>query len=225
MTESDAFEARYVEDKIPTDCCNYGVISLLKGVEICRVWERDFAEKIAKLLNDDEKESSAKPDKNLVDIIASAIPTVHINDEESRTYLAESIAQKIAFHTNEDSKNDMERQGFDYAIPKGSTLKEWRENVKKTSLHQQGDTVLVWVNEADLNPTRVIEEEPASMDKEDQSGVDSISIDTRECGYCEGSGRQPSEKMIEEIQRALDRGILDSDDLIKLTKRVRNISD
>lgn len=39
---------------------------------------------------------------------------------------------------------------FLYAQPQGLSLGEWRENVRKTKIYQNGDTVLVWVNEADL---------------------------------------------------------------------------
>lgn len=48
----------------------------------------------------------------------------------------------------------LEEAGFDYVLPEGASLEEWRENVLGTELYQRGDTVLVWVNEADLNPFR-----------------------------------------------------------------------
>jgi len=47
---SDVFEARYCQG-IPTDCCDYGVISHATGKEVCRVWDRSDAERIANLLN------------------------------------------------------------------------------------------------------------------------------------------------------------------------------
>jgi len=45
------YEARFVAGGAPTDCVNYGVISLAKGVEVCRVWQVDDARLIANLLN------------------------------------------------------------------------------------------------------------------------------------------------------------------------------
>ena len=48
--------------------------------------------------------------------------------------------------------NDVVEAGFRYELPVGDTFEEMRENVRKTDLYQRGDTVLVWVNEADLNP-------------------------------------------------------------------------
>lgn len=36
---------------MPTDCCNYGVISLATGMEICRVWKEEDVRLIADLLN------------------------------------------------------------------------------------------------------------------------------------------------------------------------------
>ncbi|RVI16107.1 restriction alleviation protein, Lar family [Sinorhizobium meliloti] len=36
---------------IPADCCDYGVIALAEGVEVCRVWTEENARKIARLLN------------------------------------------------------------------------------------------------------------------------------------------------------------------------------
>lgn len=50
----------------------------------------------------------------------------------------------------------LEEAGFDYVIPQGSTYDEWREHVRQTALYQRGDTVLVWVNQADLGPTRAL---------------------------------------------------------------------
>ncbi len=52
MTEKlkATYEARYCPD-IPTDCCDYGVISHETGKEVCRVWDRDDAERITALLN------------------------------------------------------------------------------------------------------------------------------------------------------------------------------
>lgn len=44
--------------------------------------------------------------------------------------------------------------GFDYARPVGADLNEWRENARTTALYQRGDMVLVWVNQADLDPLR-----------------------------------------------------------------------
>jgi len=52
MTEEAkaTYEARYCPG-MPTDCCDYGVISHETGKEVCRVWDRDDAERIAGLLN------------------------------------------------------------------------------------------------------------------------------------------------------------------------------
>ena len=45
------YEARFVRDAVPTDCCHYAVVSLRKGVEVCRVWEEADARNIAGILN------------------------------------------------------------------------------------------------------------------------------------------------------------------------------
>jgi len=52
MTEEAkaTYEARYCPG-MPTDCCDYGVISHETGKEVCRVWDRDDAERITSLLN------------------------------------------------------------------------------------------------------------------------------------------------------------------------------
>ncbi|PZQ55755.1 MAG: hypothetical protein DI555_06935 [Novosphingobium pentaromativorans] len=52
MTEKlkATYEARYCPG-IPTDCCDYGVISHETGKEVCRVWDRDDVERITSLLN------------------------------------------------------------------------------------------------------------------------------------------------------------------------------
>lgn len=44
------FEARHCPG-IPTDCCDFGVISHATGMEVCRVWKQDDAKLIARLLN------------------------------------------------------------------------------------------------------------------------------------------------------------------------------
>jgi hypothetical protein len=44
------FEARSCKG-IPSDCCDYGVVSLSAGQEVCRVWKEDDARSIADLLN------------------------------------------------------------------------------------------------------------------------------------------------------------------------------
>lgn len=36
---------------IPADCCDYGVVSLARGLEVCRVWREEDARQIASLLN------------------------------------------------------------------------------------------------------------------------------------------------------------------------------
>ena len=45
------FEARVVVGGMPTDCCDYGVISHMTGKEVCRVWLEDDVRRIADLLN------------------------------------------------------------------------------------------------------------------------------------------------------------------------------
>lgn len=44
------YEARHAPG-IPTDCCDFGIVSLSQGREVCRVWERDDAEHLAAILN------------------------------------------------------------------------------------------------------------------------------------------------------------------------------
>ena len=44
------FEPRTCKD-VPADCCDFAVISLSEGVEICRVWKEADARKISDLLN------------------------------------------------------------------------------------------------------------------------------------------------------------------------------
>lgn len=48
------YEARHAPG-IPTDCCDFGVVSLTAGREVCRVWERDDVEHITKVLNENER--------------------------------------------------------------------------------------------------------------------------------------------------------------------------
>lgn len=45
------YEARIVQGGMPTDCCEYSVVSLSRGIEICRVWQEEDARKIANTLN------------------------------------------------------------------------------------------------------------------------------------------------------------------------------
>lgn len=47
---STSYEARICKG-IPTDCCDYGVVDLSAGIEVCRVWKEDDARWIAELLN------------------------------------------------------------------------------------------------------------------------------------------------------------------------------
>lgn len=48
---TQVYEARVVVGGMPTDCCDYGVISHATGKEVCRVWLEEDARKIAELLN------------------------------------------------------------------------------------------------------------------------------------------------------------------------------
>lgn len=49
------YEARTVGEKnMPTDCCEFGVVDLERGVEICRVWREEDVRRIARLLNNHE---------------------------------------------------------------------------------------------------------------------------------------------------------------------------
>lgn len=51
LVERGEYEARIVHGGMPTDCCDYGVVSLSRGVEVCRVWREEDARTIAELLN------------------------------------------------------------------------------------------------------------------------------------------------------------------------------
>lgn len=44
------YEVRFCQG-LPTDCCDFGVVSLTEGREVARVWRRDDAQRIAVLLN------------------------------------------------------------------------------------------------------------------------------------------------------------------------------
>lgn len=48
--EGGPYEARFCKG-VPAGVCDYGVVSLSAGKEVCRVWEEDDARKIACLLN------------------------------------------------------------------------------------------------------------------------------------------------------------------------------
>lgn len=48
------YEPRTGFGKIPTDCCDFAVVDLEQGIEVCRVWTADNARKIARLMNDAE---------------------------------------------------------------------------------------------------------------------------------------------------------------------------
>lgn len=50
MKTQGPYEARHCPG-IPTDCCDFGIVSLSQGREVCRVWERDDAERLAAILN------------------------------------------------------------------------------------------------------------------------------------------------------------------------------
>lgn len=53
-TPAEALKANYearICPGIPTDCCDYGVISHETGKEVCRVWTEEDARRIADLLN------------------------------------------------------------------------------------------------------------------------------------------------------------------------------
>lgn len=58
-TGAEKFEARICKG-MPTDCCDYGVISLETGKEVCRVWLEQDARKIAVLLNGAAPASAAE---------------------------------------------------------------------------------------------------------------------------------------------------------------------
>ena len=45
------YEARFVDGGMPSDCCEYGVISLSEGREVCRVWREQDARAIASALS------------------------------------------------------------------------------------------------------------------------------------------------------------------------------
>lgn len=61
MSDQLRFEPRTVGAKnMPTDCCEYGVVDVNRGVEVCRVWDEEDCRRIARLLNqDDEARSKA----------------------------------------------------------------------------------------------------------------------------------------------------------------------
>tara|TARA_R110000772_G_scaffold99174_2_gene198846 strand:- start:9519 stop:9758 length:240 start_codon:yes stop_codon:yes gene_type:complete len=59
LTETPRFEPRTVGAKnLPTDCCEFGVVDLKEGIEVCRVWREDYARKIAHLLNNESKQET-----------------------------------------------------------------------------------------------------------------------------------------------------------------------
>jgi len=53
------YEARICKD-IPTDCCDYGVVSLSEGREVCRVWREQDARAIAAALSSPASSSPAE---------------------------------------------------------------------------------------------------------------------------------------------------------------------
>lgn len=55
------YEARHAPG-IRTDCCDFGIISLSQGREICRVWERDDAEELAATLNGGWQSIETRPE-------------------------------------------------------------------------------------------------------------------------------------------------------------------
>ena len=55
----EIYEARICKG-IPTDCCDYAVISHATGKEVCRVWQEDDARLIANLLNESRESSVAE---------------------------------------------------------------------------------------------------------------------------------------------------------------------
>lgn len=50
LSSKGPYEARICKG-IPADCCDYGVISLETGLEVCRVWKEDDVRLITDILN------------------------------------------------------------------------------------------------------------------------------------------------------------------------------
>lgn len=86
MTEEAkaTYEARYCPD-MPTDCCDYGVISHETGKEVCRVWDRDDAERITALLN------TRQPTPAISEDDAQASLARQLADIEPNEYLKAAI--------------------------------------------------------------------------------------------------------------------------------------
>lgn len=86
-------------------------------------------------------------------LLANAVPDA---DDDDRDLVEYSRARNAILAALSDRDVVLEEAGFDYVIPQGSTYDEWREHVRQTALYQRGDTVLVWVNQADLSPFRAL---------------------------------------------------------------------
>ena len=56
------------------------------------------------------------------------------------------------------------------ALPVGETMREMRENIRGTTLHQLGDARLMWVNEGDMVTGQILENvRVMANDKEGQA--------------------------------------------------------
>lgn len=92
---TEKFEAQMVSGGMPTDCCDYGVVSLAKGIEVCRVWREDDARLIAELLNRAALTQSPPPN----DAVREALEPVwhwYQSDEHPERPLAEIVADVVA---------------------------------------------------------------------------------------------------------------------------------
>lgn len=70
VAEPVEFEARHCPG-IPTDCCDYGVVSHVTGKEVCRVWSQEDAVKITALLNAHPPQPDALAKGDIGEIAAS----------------------------------------------------------------------------------------------------------------------------------------------------------
>ncbi|MBB6262524.1 NTP pyrophosphatase (non-canonical NTP hydrolase) [Paenochrobactrum gallinarii] len=113
VRERGRYEALICKD-IPTDCCDYGVISHESGKEICRVWDEYYARLIADLLNAEPAQGEQ------YGITISALQSAHIerqkewcpDQQPDLSFRGNEMAGEVGEACNVIKKLERERQGW-----------------------------------------------------------------------------------------------------------------
>jgi len=171
-TRDDApelFAARICKG-MPSDCCDYAVVSLTEGAEVCRVWTEGNARRIASLLN--RRADTPAAQVTVAEADYSSL-VERLRSTSSRCHLAiawkamdEAADAIIALQGERDRQYDENANriaaqakaeaALARAIPAdGSTIEAMRAALLDTpagkSLNSKGDVRIYWLNEGDVN--------------------------------------------------------------------------